>query len=53
MNSFVLPVLIELLAEQGISKTQLLENTDLEGFEEKGDVSATRLIGCQAIVQLQ
>ena len=26
---------------------------DLEGFEEKEDVSATRLIGCQAIVQLQ
>ena len=39
MNSFVLPVLIELLAEQGISKTQLLENTDLEGF----DLSTTQL----------
>ena len=33
MNSFVLPVLIDLLAEQGISKTRLLENTDLEGFD--------------------
>ncbi|MDB9706374.1 AraC family transcriptional regulator [Porticoccaceae bacterium] len=33
MNSFVLPVLIDLLAEQGISKTQLLENTDLDGVD--------------------
>ena len=33
MISFVLPVLIDLLAEQGISKTQLLENTGLEGFD--------------------
>ena len=26
---------------------------DLEGFEDEEDVSATRLIGCQAIVHLQ
>ena len=33
MISFVLPVLIDLLREQGISKTQLLENTGLEGLD--------------------
>ncbi|HBO15278.1 MAG TPA: AraC family transcriptional regulator [Porticoccaceae bacterium] len=33
MNSFALPVLIDLLAEQGISKTRLLEKTGLEGFD--------------------
>ena len=33
MNSFVLPVLLDLLAEQGITEAQLLENTGLEALD--------------------
>jgi AraC-like DNA-binding protein len=43
MISFALPVLIDLLAEQGISKTQLLENTGLEGL----DLSKTQLFSAE------
>ena len=33
MNYFVLPVLVDLLAEQGITEAQLLEKTSLEGLD--------------------
>jgi len=43
MHSFVLPVLLDLLASQGITEAQLLENTGLDPL----DLSATKFFNAQ------